>query len=354
MKCPRCQRDNEAGAKFCEDCAAPLVRACAKCGRQLSPTARFCPKCAHPTGLPAAPPLAQRNRSPMSSAPRQMPSVGTHVSPNSFGKSGAWPQTWPRFESDGVISKRWEILAIDDDTIVQEILALFLGDQYRVTGAATAVDALRKLCCEPLDLVVLDHRLQDRTGLEILPELRSIRPRLPVIMLTGYGSEWICAAAFKLGVSDYLQKPVSAADLIAAVRRILSPAAEESTQPAERSIPTGPRAPLCMPVEQVIRRIQLRYWEHFSLSALAREVGMSKYRLSHRFHEVLGVTFRDYLLSVRLERAKALLAGGQGSITEVAQGVGFSDLPRFDRAFKLYTGLTPTVYRSQTLPCSKK
>jgi NitT/TauT family transport system substrate-binding protein len=48
MKCPRCQHENVADAKFCEECAAPLARACAKCGRQLSLTAKFCPECAHP------------------------------------------------------------------------------------------------------------------------------------------------------------------------------------------------------------------------------------------------------------------------------------------------------------------
>src|SRR5262245_57473096 len=50
MRCPSCQQENEADAKFCEECAAVLARACSKCGRQLSPTARFCPQCAHPTG----------------------------------------------------------------------------------------------------------------------------------------------------------------------------------------------------------------------------------------------------------------------------------------------------------------
>jgi class 3 adenylate cyclase/tetratricopeptide (TPR) repeat protein len=51
MKCPKCCHENEEGAKFCEECAAPLGRACAKCGRPLSPKAKFCPACAHPTSL---------------------------------------------------------------------------------------------------------------------------------------------------------------------------------------------------------------------------------------------------------------------------------------------------------------
>jgi class 3 adenylate cyclase/tetratricopeptide (TPR) repeat protein len=53
MQCPRCQHENEAGDKFCEECAAPLARTCADCGRQLSPTAKFCPECARPVTAPA-------------------------------------------------------------------------------------------------------------------------------------------------------------------------------------------------------------------------------------------------------------------------------------------------------------
>src|SRR6266536_3402847 len=223
-------------------------------------------------------PRAHGNQSSMPPLLRQMADRDPLAFKDPFGKSGSWRQTWPRPEGDSMATVPWQILAIDDDTIVQEILTFFLGDGYQVRRAATGAEALRKLRREPVDLVVLDHRLPDRTGLDILPELRSIRPKLPVIMLTGYGSEWICAAAFKLGVADYLQKPVSAVDLVAAVRRILLRGAEKGAPPSEGPMATGVRAPLCMPVEQVIGLIQHRYWEHFSLAALARQVGMSKYR----------------------------------------------------------------------------
>ncbi len=72
MKCPRCQQENDAGAKFCEECAAPLARACAKCGRQLSPTAKFCPECAHPTGLSSEALPAPRFGSPESYIPKHL------------------------------------------------------------------------------------------------------------------------------------------------------------------------------------------------------------------------------------------------------------------------------------------
>ena len=54
MQCPQCKQENQPGARFCEACATPLVRACASCGAALSPTARFCSQCAHPAGQPAA------------------------------------------------------------------------------------------------------------------------------------------------------------------------------------------------------------------------------------------------------------------------------------------------------------
>src|SRR5215467_6611915 len=60
MKCPRCQHENRPGAKFCEECAAPLARTCSNCGSQLSATAKFCSECAHPVAgaTPAGAPLA--------------------------------------------------------------------------------------------------------------------------------------------------------------------------------------------------------------------------------------------------------------------------------------------------------
>ena len=49
MKCPRCQHENPEGARFCEECAAPLARICSSCGAALSAAAKFCHACAHPS-----------------------------------------------------------------------------------------------------------------------------------------------------------------------------------------------------------------------------------------------------------------------------------------------------------------
>jgi Double zinc ribbon len=69
MQCPRFQHENRAQAKFCEECAAPLARACSNCRTPLSPTAKFCPECAHPV---AAGTTESRFASPESYTPKHL------------------------------------------------------------------------------------------------------------------------------------------------------------------------------------------------------------------------------------------------------------------------------------------
>jgi tetratricopeptide (TPR) repeat protein len=72
MKCARCEHENEAGAKFCEECAAPLARTCKNCGRPLSPRAKFCPECAHPAASPLHAATSPRFTSPEGYTPKHL------------------------------------------------------------------------------------------------------------------------------------------------------------------------------------------------------------------------------------------------------------------------------------------
>jgi uncharacterized OB-fold protein len=72
MRCPKYRHENEDGAKFCEECAAPLRRACVKCGRRLYPTAKFCPECAQPTGAVSDSPPVTPFTAPDSYTPKHL------------------------------------------------------------------------------------------------------------------------------------------------------------------------------------------------------------------------------------------------------------------------------------------
>jgi hypothetical protein len=72
MNCPRCRHENDSGAKFCEACAAPLLRQCTHCGHVLSPAARFCPECAHPAATVSAQAGLSHFSSPGAYTPRHL------------------------------------------------------------------------------------------------------------------------------------------------------------------------------------------------------------------------------------------------------------------------------------------
>ena len=257
---------------------------------------------------------------------------------------------------------RRQILVVEDDHNVRTVLADLIGAVHDVRPVTTGAEALAILNEEDIALIVLEYRLPDCTGLEVLAEIKATWPSLPVIMITGYGSEWLCTSAFRLGVRDYFAKPFDARDLIHAVCRILAapvPTREQDDYPGVVGshadlLPAPSASHYDLVILKSIKLIQERYWDRVPLPELPRELGIGKYTLSRRFGQVMGMPFRDYLLKLRLEKAKALLGTAGFSITEVAQMVGFGDLPRFDKLFKRYTGVTPSVYRHREVVKANK
>jgi AraC-like DNA-binding protein len=86
-------------------------------------------------------------------------------------------------------------------------------------------------------------------------------------------------------------------------------------------------------------------WDAVSFEALALQLHVSKPVLSRRFRRVARMTFRRWLMESRLASARQLLANSEHSITDIAQLTGFGDLPRFDKVFKAYVGMSPSAYR---------
>ncbi len=110
------------------------------------------------------------------------------------------------------------ILVVDDEQEIREGLELLLGSEgYRVFLAENAQQGLAALDREPVDLLLLDVALPDRNGLDLLREIRSKDPALPIILITAYGSIDMARQAFKAGALDYITKPWSNDELLAQV-----------------------------------------------------------------------------------------------------------------------------------------
>jgi two-component system response regulator RegA len=127
------------------------------------------------------------------------------------------------------------ILLVDDDEILRTRLARAFADRgYAVVQAGTAAEAVDRFDGE-VDLAILDLRMPDRSGLEVLRDLRARDPELPVVMLSAYGSIATAVDAVRLGALDFVVKPADADTILAAFGRQIGEAVAADTPSLART-----------------------------------------------------------------------------------------------------------------------
>ena len=103
-----------------------------------------------------------------------------------------------------------KILVVDDDPVVGKSFDRVLASKgYAVICAMNGEEALSKLGSEHYDLVFTDIKMPGMSGLEVAERVKASQPWLPVVIVTGYGSDAYEARAAAAGVSDFLRKPLS-------------------------------------------------------------------------------------------------------------------------------------------------
>ncbi len=110
-------------------------------------------------------------------------------------------------ETGSRMSGRVRLLVMEDDVSMAHLIRNYLATRgCHVVIAENAQTGLRLFAAEPFDLILLDYRLPDADGLEVLTELKKITPFPPAIMISGLGLDHVAAEAMKLGAMDYVAK----------------------------------------------------------------------------------------------------------------------------------------------------
>lgn len=118
-----------------------------------------------------------------------------------------------------------DLLLIDDEAPIRHAFQKAFRDaDLRVRTATSAAEGLKEFSTNRPDVVLLDFHLPDSKGLKLFEELKSIDSRVPVILITGHGTSELAIEAMKLGVYEYLLKPLELHEL----RRIVRQAIESS------------------------------------------------------------------------------------------------------------------------------
>ena len=113
------------------------------------------------------------------------------------------------------------ILVCDDEEGIRESFKLILEDHYSLRFSHNGLEALEMLKSFTPDLMLLDIKMPKTHGMEILRQIKKSKPKLPVIIVTGYQSVEMAQEALKNGASDYIPKPFDSKHILKAISQTL-------------------------------------------------------------------------------------------------------------------------------------
>ncbi len=113
------------------------------------------------------------------------------------------------------------ILVVEDEEYLRRLYLDALGEDHLIITASSGGEALRRLSGDPpAGLVILNHHLPDMSGFNVLEQIRSEKPELPVLMVSASTGDRIAAITLKKGASGFLRKPFRVCDLVAKVNAL--------------------------------------------------------------------------------------------------------------------------------------
>ena len=207
------------------------------------------------------------------------------------------------------------------------------------------------------DVLLFDFDFPERPGLKLMERTKKEFARIPVIMMTVQHSESLAVWAFRARVWDYLVKPAHKRE----VERCLSGLSEvfvKLNRPGEPRLVHHKGSPVpqdnlvtprnATPAELMpaLAYIENNFRNKVTSAAVAKTCKMDTFRFSRAFSSVFGITFKEYLLRIRIKEACRLLEKPDIPVNEVAYLSGFNDPSYFSKVFKRYAGVLPSVYAS--------
>ncbi|MFA9463153.1 MAG: helix-turn-helix domain-containing protein [Velocimicrobium sp.] len=245
----------------------------------------------------------------------------------------------------------YKALIIDDEKPVQ-IAVLKLGKwcSYHIDPpviASNGKDGLYAMRELRPDIIFLDMQMPIMNGIEFLEIAHTEFPKTKYIVISGYDDFHYAQNAIRYGAIDYILKPIVAEELNASIEKAilqLNPNADFSSINSEE--------PDVLPDEIVTtikEYIDKNYSQNLKISMFSDKYYFSKEYLSKLFKSKYNFGIYEYVLKVRMERARELLQDETMKIQFISERLGYADSNYFSKAFRTYYGMTPSQFRNNSI-----
>ena len=245
----------------------------------------------------------------------------------------------------------YSLIIVEDELIMLKELELMIDWQSLgvklIAKASNGIEGEKAIRTLNPDIVISDIRLPGMDGLEMIskfPEIRSI-------ILSGYSDYKYMKKAIRIGVEDYLLKPVDNDELMKTISNIVKELDAERILQAKDKIENE-----VVPLEKsfnnhlinsAVAFIGENYSNAIGLQEAASQLNVSETHLSRLFKEVTKVNFLYYLNAYRINKSIYLLKNSTINISEIAYNCGFLNPGYYTKIFKRFLGITPTSYREK-------
>lgn len=253
----------------------------------------------------------------------------------------------------------YQLLVVDDEPFVRRgIVTLIPFEQLgisKVFEASNGQEALRIVRENDIHLVLCDINMPKLNGLDFAKLVKDEKPWIKIAMITGYDYFDYAKQALKIGVEDYILKPVSKQDVYEAIANLIKKIEQQATMTEIlKTLQTDDIENLEQDSTGYKKAIDNQmathlHDENFSLAVLSDALGLSMSYLSTLFKKIYGIPFQDYILNQRLEKSKVLLLSTAMKNYEIADKVGIPDPNYFSTLFKKKFGVSPNQFKRKIL-----
>jgi len=251
----------------------------------------------------------------------------------------------------------YRVIIVEDESTVRRGIVLTMNwaalDCVIVGEAANGEEGKEQALRLSPDIIITDVKMPRMDGVEMIRTLKEAGCKSEFILLTAYSDFKYARSALRLGVKDYLLKPLQEGDLEASIRNILNPLKKSGADGDAGDLPTAipslsqAQNTLNKYVSEAIQFIYEHYNEDITITTVARSLDISEGYLSRIFKKETSYTFTNYLILYRINLAMNLLRNHRVKVYEVADQVGYSDTTYFSSQFKKVVGMSPSEYQER-------
>ena len=252
----------------------------------------------------------------------------------------------------------YNLLIVDDEPIIRRgIKSLAILPEIGISEifeAGNAEKCLEIVDKEHIDIIMLDINMPNTDGLTLAKMLKEKNKNFAIIMVTGYDYFEYMQTAIRLGVDDYLLKPVNKTDIELVLKRMIDKIEKirlenrlSELNVTSESILYGDNSSFKAVREYMNEHL---FDSELSLGYMAENLGFNSSYLSGIIKQIYGIPFQEYLTLKRMEQAKILCLSTDMKNYEIAEEIGYEDVNYFTNRFKKTFGITPKQFKQGMKP----